>query len=184
MFVFMAKDGGLMARFQISTHGRGPPSVLFLGHLEGGSRARNGGATTPGDGKALAPEAYSQSPSTVFGEYFQKRAENVHEDCHKATKKPGGRLGTAAGATGPAEAEMDTGNSEVVSAFVVGVFGGASTQVQEQGNLHSGDPPLDRTCCTPRMGQSSSLRAPWPRRGPTAAAYPHTRERLGRRRGT
>ena len=47
-----------------------------LEHLEGGAYARFGDATTLGDVKALAPgQAYSESPSTSFGESAQKRAD-------------------------------------------------------------------------------------------------------------
>ena len=78
-----------------------------LEHAEDGARARFGDATTLGDVKTLAPgQTYSESPSTDFGASVPKRADKVHEDYHKAAKKLDAKLGTPAGANGPAEAEM------------------------------------------------------------------------------
>ena len=63
-------------------------SALYLENLEEGAYARSWDATTPGDIRALAPgQAYSESPSTAFGASVQKRAEKVHEDHHKTSKK-------------------------------------------------------------------------------------------------
>ena len=81
--------------------------TLYLEHLEEGAYARSANATTLGNVKTLAPgQAYSESPPTAFGASVQKRADVVHEDCHKTARKLDAELGTHADATGPVETEM------------------------------------------------------------------------------
>ena len=66
---------------------------------------------------------------------MQKRAGEVHEDWHKAAKKPNTKLGTPAGASGPDEAEISTCNSGSASSFVVGAISEVSTQVRDLDDL-------------------------------------------------
>ena len=77
-------------------------------------------------------------PSTAFGASFQKRADKihedyhiVHEDYHKIAKKFDAKLGAHADATGLVETEMNSYNSGCISGFVVGAFGGVTTQVRD-----------------------------------------------------
>ena len=56
-------------------------SALYLEHLEEGTYARFGDATTLGDVKALASgQAYSESQSTAFGASDQKRADKIRKN--------------------------------------------------------------------------------------------------------
>ena len=59
----------------------------------------------------------------------------VHEHYQKTAKKLNAELGTHADATGPVETEMNSYNSERVSGFVVGAFGGVSMQVRNLADL-------------------------------------------------
>ena len=160
-------------------------SALILRHLRNEARARFGDATALGDVKALAPrQAHSESPSTELGAFAQKRAGEAHAGCHKAARKLDANLGTPAEVTGPAGVEMNTKNPGLVYGYVVGTVGEIATQIrdsptsspaglapstppplqhyqeQERRHLHTAHPPLDRICCTPRMGKSSSRQVP------------------------
>ena len=87
------------------------------------------------DVMTLSPEQdYSaESTSTAFGASVEKHADNFHEDNHRAANKL--ELGTPAGATGLAEAELKKYDSERVSGLAVGAFGEVSAQVRDLAGL-------------------------------------------------
>ena len=79
--------------------------------------------------------AHSESQSTAFGAFVQKRAGKVHGDCHKTAKKLDEKLVTHADATGPVDTEINACNSGRVYGFVVGAFSEVQKQVRDLAGL-------------------------------------------------
>ena len=77
----------------------------------------------------------AESTSTAFGASVEKRAEKFHDDNHRAANKLEAKLGTPAGATGLAEAELKKYDSRRVSGLAVGAFGEVSAQVRDLAGL-------------------------------------------------